>query len=91
MLDTSTNCCRRHSWYNDGQGLGRWPCKSLENFLDVDGEDSDEDIATTSATKRNVKNGRPTLYILKQNLMRSPSDSSLMYINQVTISCALCG
>ena len=55
-------------------------------------EDSDEDMATTSAaTKRDVKNGgRPTLYILKQNLMRSPSDSSLMYINQVSKDWQLC-
>ena len=77
---------RRRSWYvgtegevlAGGSGMGRG--KSLDNFLNED-EDSDENDGRKGGPGRGY--GRPTLYVLKQNLMRSPSDSSLMYINHL--------
>ena len=77
---------RRRSWYvgTEGEvlagGIGMGRGKSLDNFFNED-EDSDENDGRKGGPCRG--NGRPTLYVLKQNLMRSPSDSSLMYINHL--------
>ena len=60
---------RRHSWY-----IGKERRKSMEDLS------SDEE----SNHHRSRQCGRQTLQVFTQNLIRSPSDSSLMYLNQLS-------
>ena len=68
---------RRHSFYGLTRQDNRVPSVSLENVLD-----SNEDIIS-----RREKSDNSILdNFMETNLLRSPSDSSLMYLNQIAIA-----
>ena len=71
---------RRHSFYGVCRQEIRVPSVSLENVLD----DSQEDILA-----RRNNNGNNTMNEYRKintNLLRSPSDSSLMYLHQIALA-----
>ena len=68
---------RRHSFYGLGRQENRVPSISLENVLD-----SNEDIiARREKSDNNILDN-----FMQTNLLRSPSDSSLMYLNQIAVA-----